>query len=77
MMQVNNKFNIGDKVFFIDNKSKAKCDEVMGIVISVNANRTRVSYTLKEAAPCVDEEQAFATESDLRKHVLNDLIESV
>lgn len=76
-MEVNNKFNIGDKVFFIDNKSKAKCDEVMGIVISVNANRTRVSYTLKEAAPCVDEEQTFASESDLKDYVFKDLIDFV
>ena len=37
MMQVNNKFNIGDKVYFIDSNSnmKAKCDEITGVFIYV------------------------------------------
>ena len=53
MIQVNNKFNIGDKVYFIDSNKKAACSVVK------------------------DEEQAFATESDLKKYVFRDLIEFV
>ena len=31
MIQVNNKFNIGDKVYFIDSNKKAACSVVKGI----------------------------------------------
>ena len=77
MMQVNNKFNIGDKVYFIDSNNKAKCDEVTGIFVFARTNSTQVTYNLKDTAPSVNEEQAFATESELKQYVFNDLIEFV
>ena len=78
-MEVNNKFNIGDKVYFIDSNSnmKAKCDEITGVFIYVRKEKTKVSYCLKDAPSSVDEEQAFATESDLKDYVFKDLIEFV
>ena len=79
MMQVNNKFNIGDKVYFIDSNSnmKAKCDEITGIFVYVRKEKTKVSYCLKDAPSSVDEEQVFATESDLKDYVFKDLIDFV
>ena len=76
-MQVNNKFNIGDKVYFIDSNKKAKCDEITGIFAVVRSDRTKVSYDLKNKPTSVDEEHAFATESDLKEYVFKDLIEFV
>ena len=79
MMQVNNKFNIGDKVYFIDSNSnmKAKCDEITGIFAVVRSDRTKVSYDLKNKPTSVDEEQVFASESDLKDYVFKDLIDFV
>ena len=76
-MEVNNKYNIGDKVYFIDSNMKAKCDEVTGIFVFARTNSTQVTYNLKDTSPSVNEEQAFATESDLKKYVFKDLIEFV
>ena len=77
MMQVNNKFNIGDKVYFINAENKAKCDEIMGVFVYVWKEKTKVSYCLKDAPSNVDEEQVFASESDLKDYVFKDLIDFV
>ena len=76
-MQVNNKFNVGDKVFFIDSNKKAKCDEITGFFVFVRSDRTKITYNLRDTSPSVDEEEVFATESDLKKYVFKDLIEFV
>ena len=76
-MQVNNKFKIGDKVYFINSENKAKCDEITGVFVYVRKEKTKVSYCLKDAPSSVDEEQVFATESDLKEYVFKDLIEFV
>ena len=77
MIQVNNKFNIGDKVYFINAENKAKCDEITGVFVYVRKEKTKVSYCLKDAPSSVDEEHAFDTESDLKEYVFKDLIEFV
>ena len=77
MIQVNNKFNIGDKVYFIDSNKKAACSVVKGIFVHVYNDNVRTSYNLESSLPSVDEEQAFATESDLKKYVFNPLLEFV
>ena len=77
MIQVNNKFNIGDKVYFIDSNKKAKCDEITGFFVFVRSDRTKITYNLRDTSPSVDEEQVFATESDLKDYVFKDLIEFV
>ena len=77
MIQVNNKFNIGDKVYFIDSNKKAACSVVKGIFVHVYNDNVSISYNLGFGLASVDEEQAFATESDLKKYVFKDLIEFV
>ena len=76
-MEVNNKFNIGDKVYFIDSNKKAACSVVKGIFVHVYNDNVSISYNLDSGLPSVDEEQVFASESDLKDYVFKDLIEFV
>ena len=77
MIQVNNKFNIGDKVYFIDSNKKAACSVVKGIFVHVYNDNVSTSYNLESDVLSLEEELAFATESDLKKYVFKDLIEFV
>ena len=76
-MQVNNKFKIGDKVYFINAENKAKCSVIKGIFVHVYNDNVSISYNLESGLPSVDEQQVFASESDLKDYVFKDLIEFV
>ena len=76
-MTVNNKYKIGEKVYFINTENKAMCDEVKAIYIYVYKDYTSVVYSLKESLETVKEEDAFLTESDLKDYVFKDLIDFV
>ena len=76
-MQVNNKFKIGDKVYFINCENKATCSVIKGIFVHVYNNNVSISYNLESGLPSVDEEQVFASESDLKDYVFKDLIDFV
>ena len=77
MIQVNNKYNIGDKVYFINAENKAECSVVKGVFVYAYKDHTNVMYNLESGMSTVNEEDAFATESDLKEYVFNDLIEFV
>ena len=76
-MQVNNKYNIGDKVYFINTENKAECSVVKAVFVYVYKDHVNVMYNLESGMSTVDEEDAFATERDLKEHVFKDLIEFV
>ena len=76
-MQVNNKFNVGDKVYFINSENKAACSVVKGIFVYVYKDKVSISYNLESGVSSVEEELAFATENDLKDYVFKDLIEFV
>ena len=76
-MQVNNKFNVGDKVYFINSENKAACSVVKGIFVHVYKDKVSISYNLESGVSSVEEELAFATENDLKDYVFKDLIDFV
>ena len=76
-MTVNNKYKIGEKVYFINTENRAMCDEVKAIYVYVYEDYTSVVYSLKESLETVKEEDAFFTESDLKDDVFKDLIDFV
>jgi hypothetical protein len=76
-MQVNNKYNIGDKVYFINTENKAECSVVKAVFVYAYKDHTSVTYNLESGMSTVDEEDAFATERDLKEYVFKDLIEFV
>ena len=76
-MTVNNKYKIGEKVYFINTENKAMCDEVKAIYVYVYEDYMSVVQSLKESLETVKEEDAFLTESDLKDYVFKDLIDFV
>ena len=76
-MQVNNKYKIGERVYFINDKKQAECDEIQAVFVYFWKERTRVSYSMKSSFITVDESDVFATPADVKEHVFKDLIEFV
>ena len=71
-MEINNKYQIGQKVFFLDN-GKAKCDEVKSISFFVYKNSTSVMYSFQKTSVNKYEDEVFATEDDLKASVFGGL----
>jgi len=77
MIQVNNKYNIGDKVYFINAENKAECSVVKGVFAYAYKDYTCIMYSLESSKSTVNEADAFATERELKEYVFSDLIEFV
>lgn len=77
MMEINNKYQIGEKVFFLDKDNKAQSDEVKMVCVYVHRDETRIMYDMAKASSYVGEEMVFRTEAELRQYVFGDLIEFV
>ena len=76
-MTVNNKFKVGDKVYYIDHKKKAQCGQVTCVNVYVYEDHTTVSYWIGDSQTILNECEVFPTESDLKNYVFKDLIEFV
>ena len=76
-MEVNNKYQIGEKVFFLDQNEKAVCDVVKAVSVFMRNDSTKISYDMEKAPTYLPEDRVFATEADLKQHVFGDLIEFV
>lgn len=75
-MEVNNKFQIGQKVFFLDN-GKAKSDKVKSISIFVHENSINIMYDFQKSAANKYENDVFATETDLKAYVFDEISSEV
>lgn len=75
-MEINNKYQIGQKVFFLD-KGKAKCDVVKNLSIFVYEKSTSVMYSFQKASTSKYEDEVFPTEADLKGFVFDGLIDFV
>lgn len=76
-MEVKTKFNAGDSVFFIDNKTKkAVCRKIDYISVTAD-KKVRVTYGFFEKdsykANYVEEEFCFATKQELLNYITSDL----
>ena len=76
-MTVNNKYRIGERVYFINDKKQAECDEIQAVFVYIWKEKTRVSYSMKSSFITVDESDVFGTPADVKEHVFKDLIEFV
>ena len=76
-MTINNKYHLGDKVYFINTENRAQVDEVSSIHAYVYSDHVNVIYCLKDSNETVNENEAFATEAELKDYVFKDLIEFV
>ena len=75
-MEVNNKYQIGQKVYFLNN-GKAKCDEVKSVSIFVYKDSVHIMYGFQKASATKYENEVFETEEDLKAEVFGDLIDFV
>lgn len=76
MIQVNNKFEIGQKVYYLDNKKKCCCEAITYISATIHdGGKVTVYYSTQNSYAMMREDEVFATEQDVKKYVFNDLIE--
>ena len=77
MVEINNKYQNGQKVYFLNSKKQCQCEEVTCINAFVYADGTvRVSYNTKSEVS-LSEDEVFATEADVKDYVFKDLIDFV
>ena len=67
-MEVNNKYQIGQKVFFLDN-GKAKCDEVKSVCIFVYKDSVNIMYGFQKNSLNKYESEVFATQEELKNSI--------
>ena len=72
VMVINNKYQIGQKVFFLDN-GKAKCDEVKNITFFVYKDSVSIMYGFQKDSLNKYESEVFATENALKESVFGEL----
>ena len=80
MIQVNNKYNIGDKVFLLDGEQHRVASRITGIHANVFdiSDEVRVSYSLAKIYDIKSESELYATEEDMKESIFNQpLIEFV
>ena len=72
-MEVNNKYQIGQKVFFLNNGKAAKCDEVKNITFFVYKDSVNIMYGFQKDSLNKYESEVFATENALKESVFGEL----
>ena len=70
-MEVNNKYQIGQKVFFLNN-GKAKCDEVKNITFFVYKDSVHIMYGFQKDSSSRYEHEVFATQEDLKTSIFEE-----
>ena len=75
-MEINNKYQIGQKVYFL-NDGKAKCDEVKSVSIFVYKDSMSIMYGFQKDSTSRYEHEVFATQEELKAEVFGDLIDFV
>ena len=77
MVEINNKYQNGQKIYFLNGKKKCQCEEVTCVNVFMHADGT-VNITYSTASECsINENEVFATEAEVKDYVFRDLIEFV
>lgn len=78
MITANNKFEIGQRVIFMDREKKAHQGEIESIGIFQYKNMQRIFYYLKDKYACFYENELFESKEELTNHIFQpDLIDFV
>ena len=64
MMQVNNKFNIGDKVYFIDSNNRPCKSKILAVAVTETAKSTTIDYQVQ----IENDDYEYFGEEDLCKY---------
>ena len=74
-MEINNKYQNGQKVYFLNSKKKCQCEEVTCVNVFIHADGTmHITYSTK-SQNSISEDEVFATENDVKNYVFNGLID--
>ena len=76
-MTVNNKFQIGDKVYFINADNRAQADVVSSIHVYAYPDHVNIHYATMQSGETHTEDELFRTEAELKNDVFRDLLEFV
>ena len=76
-MNVNNVYQIGQKVYFINAQKKAQMDVVSSIHVYVYRNKTNIHYVMEQSGETHTEDEVFCSDAELKEDVFKDLIEFV
>ena len=71
-MVINNKYQIGQKVFFLNN-GKAKCDEVKSITFFVYKDSVNIMYGFQKDSLNKYECEVFATQEELKNSIFEEV----
>lgn len=76
-MQVDNKYQIGDKVYFINVENRAQVDVVKAIHVFAYSDHMNINYAMQQSGESYSEDELFRSEAELKEDVFRDLIEFV
>ena len=68
-MEVNNKFQIGQEVFFLDGNGKAVSDTVNYVIAYIRKDGVSFSYDLTKATVFLSEDKVFESKAALMNHI--------
>ena len=73
MIQVNNKFKIGDRVFLLNEKQRRVASRITGIHANVfdTSEEIRVSYSLAKIYDIKSESELYASEEEMKNEIFN------
>ena len=74
MIQVKNKFNIGDRVFLLNDKQHRVASRITAIhanVFDTSSDEVRVSYSLAKIYDIKSESELYASEEEMKREIFN------
>ena len=73
MIQVKNKFKIGDRVFLLNEKQRRVASRITGIHANVfdTSEEIRVSYSLAKIYDIKSESELYASEEEMKHEIFN------
>ena len=74
-MNVNNVYQIGQKVYFINAQKKAQMDVVSAIHVYVYPDKVNIHYAMEQSGETHTEDEVFCSDAELKEDVFRDLLE--
>ena len=76
-MIINNKYEIGDKVYFINAENRAQVDVVKSIHVYSYSDHVNINYAMEQSGEIHVGDELFRSEAELKEDVFRDLLEFV
>ncbi len=76
MIQINNKFKMGELVYFVNSKKKAQRGDVTGISVFLHKDGSEsIYYSIEGCSSAVEESDIFNSYDALMDYIREDIIE--